>query len=110
MMDYRDIKNKYNSIASIEMIEAVGKNYLKSYFQTIKENLSLKGVAAIQAITIDDKLFDRYKKKEDFIQKYIFPGGFLPSKKSLYKYAKDSGLSMEEYNSYGSHYSNTLNI
>jgi len=110
MMDYRDVKNKYNSIASIEMIEAVGKNYLKSYFQTIKENLGQQGVAAIQAITIDDKLFDRYKKKEDFIQKYIFPGGFLPSKKSLYKYAKDSGLSMEEYNSYGSHYSNTLNI
>ncbi len=110
MMDYRDVKNKYNSIASIEMIEAVGKNYLKSYFQKIKENLGQQGVAAIQAITIDDKLFDRYKKKEDFIQKYIFPGGFLPSKKSLYKYAKDSGLSMEEYNSYGSHYSNTLNI
>ncbi len=110
MMDYRDVKNKYNSIASIEMIEAVGKNYLKSYFQTIKENLSKEGVAAIQAITIDDKLFDRYKKKEDFIQKYIFPGGFLPSKKSLYKYAKDTGLSMEEYNSYGPHYSNTLNI
>ena len=92
------------------MIEAVGKNYLKSYFQKIKENLGQQGVAAIQAITIDDKLFDRYKKKEDFIQKYIFPGGFLPSKKSLYKYAKDTGLSMEEYNSYGSHYSNTLNI
>ena len=110
MMDYRDVKNKYNSIASIEMIEAVGKNYLKSYFKKIKENLGQQGVAAIQAITIDDKLFDRYKKKEDFIQKYIFPGGFLPSKKSLYKYAKDSGLSMEEYNSYGSHYSNTLNI
>ena len=81
-----------------------------TYFQTIKDNLTEQGTAAIQAITIDDKLFDRYKKKEDFIQKYIFPGGFLPSKKSLYKHAKDSGLSMEEYNSYGSHYSNTLNI
>ena len=110
MMDYRDVKNKYNSIASIEMIEAVGKNYLKSYFQKIKENLDKEGVAAIQAITIDDKLFERYKKREDFIQKYIFPGGFLPSKKSLYKYAQDSGLSMDEYNSYGLHYSNTLNI
>jgi len=110
MMDYRDVKNKYNSIASIEMIEAVGKDYLKSYFQIIKDNLDTKGTAAIQAITIDDKLFDRYKKKEDFIQKYIFPGGFLPSKKSLYKYAQDSGLSMNTYNSYGLHYSNTLNI
>ena len=110
MIDYRDVKNKYNSIASIEMIEAVGKDYLKSYFQTIKDNLTTNGTVAIQAITIDDKLFDRYKKKEDFIQKYIFPGGFLPSKKSLYKYAQDSGLSMNAYNSYGLHYSNTLNI
>jgi len=110
MMDYRDVKNKYNSIASIEMIEAVGENYLKNYFQTIKENLSQKGVAAIQAITIDDKLFDRYKNKEDFIQKYIFPGGFLPSKKSLYNYAYKNGLKVDQYNSYGLHYSNTLNI
>ena len=110
MMDYRDIKNKYNSIASIEMIEAVGKNYLKNYFKTIKDNLQNNGTAAIQAITIDDKLFDRYKTKEDFIQKYIFPGGFLPSKKCLYQYANQNGLGVEQYNSYGSHYSNTLNI
>ena len=110
MMDYRDIKNKYNSIASIEMIEAVGKNYLKNYFRTIKDNLQNNGTAAIQAITIDDKLFDRYKTKEDFIQKYIFPGGFLPSKKSLYKYANENNLQVDQYNSYGLHYSNTLNI
>ena len=110
MKDYRDVKNKYNSIASIEMIEAVGKNYLESYFKTIKNNLQNNGTAAIQAITIDDKLFDRYKTKEDFIQKYIFPGGFLPCKKSLHQYANQSGLNVVEYNSYGSHYSNTLNI
>ncbi len=110
MKDYRDVKNKYNSIASIEMIEAVGKSYLKSYFKTIKDNLENNGTAAIQAITIDDKLFDRYKTKEDFIQKYIFPGGFLPCKKSLHQYADQSGLNVLEYNSYGSHYSNTLNI
>ena len=90
------------------MIEAVGENYLKNYFQTIKQNLHKKGTAAVQAITIDDQLFDRYKSKEDFIQKYIFPGGFLPSKKSLYNYAKKSGLEINEYNSYGRHYSNTL--
>jgi len=110
MKDYRDIKNKYNSIASIEMIEAVGKNYLKSYFETIKNNLQNDGTAAIQAITIDEKLFDRYKTKEDFIQKYIFPGGFLPCKKSLHQYANQTGLNVIEYNSYGQHYSNTLNI
>ena len=68
------LKKKYNSIVSIEMIEAVGKNYLKNYFQTIKQNLHIKGTAALQAITIEDQLFDRYKSKEDFIQKYIFPG------------------------------------
>ena len=110
MKDYRDVKNKYNSIASIEMIEAVGKSYLKSYFKTIKDNLQNNGIAAIQAITIDDKLFDRYKTKEDFIQRYIFPGGFLPCKKSLHQYANQSGLNVVEYNSYGSHYSDTLNI
>ena len=108
MLDYRDVKKKYNSIVSIEMIEAVGKNYLKNYFQTIKQNLNYQGVAAVQAITIDDKLFDRYKKKEDFIQKYIFPGGFLPSKKNLYNLTKKSGLVIDQYNSYGLHYSNTL--
>ena len=66
--DYRDLKDKYNSIASIEMIEAVGKNYLQNYFKTIKANLASTGTAAIQAITIDDTLFDRYKNKQDFIQ------------------------------------------
>ena len=81
MMDYRDVKTKYNSIASIEMIEAVGQNYLKNYFKKIKENLVSGGTAAIQAITINDNLYNRYKTKQDFIQKYIFPGGFLPCKR-----------------------------
>ncbi|MFL2892139.1 MAG: class I SAM-dependent methyltransferase [Candidatus Pelagibacter sp.] len=108
--DYRDVKQKYNSIASIEMIEAVGQNYLENYFKTIKSNLVSQGSAAIQAITIDDNLFDRYKTKEDFIQKYIFPGGFLPSKKKLYDLSKNNGLAINQYNSYGLHYSNTLKI
>jgi len=110
LKDYRDIDSKYNSIASIEMIEAVGKNYLSSYFNIIKSNLSKNGKAAIQAITIDDELFERYKTKQDFIQKYIFPGGFLPSKKSLYNLSSSKGLEIERYNSYGFHYSNTLKI
>ena len=108
--DYRDLKNKYNSIASIEMIEAVGQNYLESYFKTIKNNLSSNGRAAIQAITIDDSLFDRYKTKKDFIQKYIFPGGFLPSKNSLNKYVSENGLTIKSYDSYADHYANTLAI
>ncbi|MBD1164910.1 class I SAM-dependent methyltransferase [Pelagibacterales bacterium SAG-MED13] len=108
--DYRDLKDKYNSIASIEMIEAVGQNYLESYFKTIKNNLSNNGSAAIQAITIDDALFDRYKNKEDFIQKYIFPGGFLPNKNSINKYVSDNGLTIKSYESYADHYSDTLAI
>ena len=106
--DYRDLKDKYNSIASIEMIEAVGQNYLESYFKTIKNNLSNDGRAAIQAITIDDNMFDRYKTKQDFIQKYIFPGGFLPSKGIINKYVSENGLTIKSYDSYADHYSNTL--
>ena len=106
--DYRDLKEKYNSIASIEMIEAVGQNYLESYFKTIKNNLSNDGRAAIQAITIDDSMFDRYKTRQDFIQKYIFPGGFLPSKGIINKYVSENGLTIKSYDSYADHYSNTL--
>ena len=108
LKDYRDLKAKYHHIASIEMIEAVGQDYLNSYFNTIKNNLLPSGTAAIQAITIDDQLFDRYKNKEDFIQKYIFPGGFLPSKSELQNYVDKNGLKLNEYNSYANHYSETL--
>ena len=108
--DYRDLKSKYDHIASIEMIEAVGQNYLDSYFSTIKNNLKPSGTVGIQAITIDDSLFDRYKNKQDFIQKYIFPGGFLPSKNELKNYVDTNGLKFNEYNSYADHYSDTLII
>ena len=108
--DYRDLNSKYNSIASIEMIEAVGQNYLESYFKTIKDSLSDGGKAAIQAITIDDSLYDRYRNKEDFIQKYIFPGGFLPNKNTINKLVSKNGLSVNSYISYADHYADTLSI
>ena len=108
MLDYRDVKKKYDSIISIEMIEAVGEKYLKKYFEIIKENLAPGGRAAIQSIVIKDELYDRYRVKEDFIQKYIFPGGFLPSLKSLNKTSDQSGLRINSYQLYGHHYSNTL--
>jgi len=107
-LDYRDIQGKYDSIVSIEMIEAVGEKYLNKYFTAIKNNLKSKGIAAIQAIVIKDELFERYRKNEDFIQKYIFPGGFLPSLQSIRNYCEDTGLELTDYNSYGKHYSNTL--
>ena len=108
MMDYRELNNKYDVIVSIEMIEAVGEKYLNKYFNVIKENLSPSGKCAIQAIIIKDELYDRYRMKEDFIQKYIFPGGFLPSLKSLNKTSDQSGLRINSYQLYGHHYSNTL--
>ena len=108
--DYRDLKGKYDSIASIEMIEAVGQNYLESYFQTLKNNLADGGKAGIQAITIDDSLFDRYKNKQDFIQKYIFPGGFLPNKNTINKLVSKNGLTVNSYISYADHYADTLAI
>ena len=108
MLDYRDVKSKYDIIVSIEMIEAVGEKYLNKYFDIIKQNLAPGGRGAIQAIIIKDELYDRYRNKEDFIQKYIFPGGFLPSFKSLNKLSHNSGLKINKYHLYGSHYSNTL--
>ena len=107
-LDYRDLKDKYDAIASIEMIEAVGEKHLNKYFSTIKNNLKPNGVGAIQAIVIKDELFSRYRKNQDFIQKYIFPGGFLPSLQSIKDYSKKTGLILKGYNSYGLHYSHTL--
>ncbi len=108
MIDYRDVKKKYDSIVSIEMIEAVGEQYLQKYFNTIKNNLVQGGKVAIQAIIIKNELYNRYRANEDFIQKYIFPGGFLPSLESINKLSRESGLKIDEYKLYGEHYSNTL--
>ena len=108
MADYRDIKKEYENIISIEMIEAVGEKYLNNYFKSIKENLAPGGTVAIQSIVINDSLYDRYRAKEDFIQKFIFPGGFLPSLKSLKKLSSNSGLVFDSQKLYGEHYSNTL--
>ena len=107
-LDYRDVKGQYDSIVSIEMIEAVGEKYLNEYFSMIKNNLKPGGISAMQAIIIKDELFDQYRKSEDFIQKYIFPGGFLPSFQSIKDHTEKSGLQLTEHNSYGVHYSNTL--
>ncbi len=109
-LDYRDIANKYDKIASIEMIEAVGEKYLNEYFQTIKKSLNEGGLAAIQGITIKDDLFERYRMNEDFIQKYIFPGGFLPSLDFIKNLTKKNKLRLEKVDSYSEHYAITLSM
>lgn len=77
--DYRNLTGEYDKLVSIEMIEAVGKEYLKSYIKKCQSLLKPKGLMAIQAITIADQRYEHYSNNVDFIQKYIFPGGFLPS-------------------------------
>ncbi len=77
--DYRLLEGQYDKLVSIEMIEAVGKQYLKSYIKKCQSLLKPKGLMAIQAITIADQRYEHYSNNVDFIQKYIFPGGFLPS-------------------------------
>jgi len=109
-LDYRDLKEKYDRIASIEMIEAVGEKYLDKYFETIKRSLNVNGAAAIQGITIRDDLFERYRSSEDFIQKYIFPGGFLPSLGFMKSLIKKNNLNLLKVNSYPDDYAKTLAI
>jgi cyclopropane-fatty-acyl-phospholipid synthase len=107
-LDYRDLNEKYDRIASIEMIEAVGEKYLDKYFETIKRSLNVNGAAAIQGITIRDDLFERYRSSEDFIQKYIFPGGFLPSRDFMKSLIKKNNLNLLKINSYPDDYAKTL--
>ena len=107
-LDYRDLEDKYDHVASIEMIEAVGEKYMDQYFGTIKKVLNNNGTAAIQGIVIKDDLFDRYRANEDFIQKYIFPGGFLPSINFMEKLINKNDLRLEKINTYSDDYAKTL--
>jgi len=107
-LDYRDLKEKYDHVASIEMIEAVGEKYMDQYFGTIKNVLNYRGTAAIQGIVIKDELFERYRANEDFIQKYIFPGGFLPSIQFMENLIKKNDLKLEKINTYSDDYARTL--
>ncbi|MDC0511487.1 cyclopropane-fatty-acyl-phospholipid synthase family protein [Pelagibacteraceae bacterium] len=109
-LDYRDLKEKYDKVASIEMIEAVGEKYLDKYFNTIKKSLNTNGTAAIQGITIRNDLFNRYRSSEDFIQKYIFPGGFLPSIDFMKHLINKNQLNLLKINSYSDDYAKTLNV
>ncbi|KLV03337.1 cyclopropane-fatty-acyl-phospholipid synthase [Photobacterium aquae] len=79
LSDYRDLEGKYDKIVSVEMVEAVGKEYLTTYLKKCQSLLKPDGLLALQAITIADQRYDSYSKGVDFIQKHIFPGGFLPS-------------------------------
>lgn len=108
LQDYRHTKGIFDSIVSIEMFEAVGKNYWKDYFSTIKSCLSLDGVAMIQTIVIRDDLFKNYEKTSDYIRHYVFPGGFLPSLETFQQSAHTAGLICDDFYLFGKDYARTL--
>jgi cyclopropane-fatty-acyl-phospholipid synthase len=109
LQDYRDTQDgPYDAICSIEMIEAVGREYWPTYFQTIARLLKPGGHACIQSIVIDDALFDRYALGTDFIQQYIFPGGFLPSRQTFAAQALAAGLEVTDTFAFGLDYAETL--
>jgi cyclopropane-fatty-acyl-phospholipid synthase len=108
LCDYRDVRGRFDRIASIEMIEAVGEEYWPVFFAKLAESLAPGGRAALQAITIDETLFPRYRRGADFIQKYVFPGGMLPSATALRHEGERAGLAWIGADRFGSHYAETL--
>ncbi len=108
LQDYRDEREQFDGIASIEMFEAVGEAYWPSYFATLARCLKPGGRACVQTIEIADRLFDRYRRSSDFIQQYVFPGGMLPSPSEFRRQAARAGLRVAGAHSFGSHYARTL--
>ena len=108
LQDYRDEKGRYDGIASIEMFEAVGQKYWPAYFETIKNCLHPGRQATLQIITVQDARWEVYQRGVDFIQKYIFPGGMLPSPNALKAEVQNAGLSVVRSKEFGLSYSQTL--
>ena len=106
--DYRDVKDKFDAIVSIEMIEAVGERYWPKYFDTLKNSLKDDGRAAIQAIIVEDDHFPAYRKRSDFIRHYTFPGGMLLSPGKIKSVARKAGLETDNIFRFGQDYARTL--
>ncbi|MGF1547327.1 MAG: class I SAM-dependent methyltransferase [Thiotrichales bacterium] len=109
LLDYRKLDGQYDHIVSIEMFEAVGQAYWRSYFEVLARSLKPGGRAALQVITIDEALFDIYARNPGgFIQTYIFPGGMLPTRSHLHNLAAEAGLAPERHAGFGADYALTL--
>jgi len=111
LQDYRDISDgPYDAICSIEMVEAVGREYWPTYFASVAKLLKPGGQACIQSIVIDDALFERYIRSTDFIQQYVFPGGCLPSPARFRAEAERAGLQVVDQFAFGADYARTLQL
>ncbi len=108
LQDYRDVEGDFDRIASIEMFEAVGERYWPRFFASVRDRLVGGGQAALQVITIEDRHFDAYRRSADYIQRYIFPGGMLPSPTALKAELAQAGLMLKDMAGYGAHYAMTL--
>ncbi|MFZ4122643.1 MAG: class I SAM-dependent methyltransferase [Caulobacterales bacterium] len=109
LQDYRDVVGDYDKVASIEMFEAVGEQYWGTYFQKVRDVLRPGGRAALQVITIQDDLFETYRQRADFIQRYVFPGGMLASVGRLKEEVAKAGLGWAAMDRFGPSYARTLN-
>ena len=108
LIDYRDLEGKFDKIVSIEMFEAVGQAYWPTYFNAVSSLLKSGGRAVLQAITIEDEAFEEYRREPDFIQRYIFPGGMLPSMPKLEQPVAEAGLKLVDEIGFGLDYARTL--
>ncbi|TPN81861.1 class I SAM-dependent methyltransferase [Mesorhizobium sp. CU2] len=108
LQDYRDCHGAFDRIVSIEMLEAVGEQYWPVYFDRLRQLLKADGKAVLQVITIDDSRFEFYRKGADFIQRYIFPGGMLPTKALIASHAEKAGLKLVASECFGDSYARTL--
>jgi len=110
LIDYRDVQGRFDRVASIEMFEAVGREYWPTYFDKVRSILRPGGIAGLQVITIRDDLFDDYEARTDFIQKYVFPGGSLPSEQQLAPVISAAGLQWRDITRFGPDYGRTLSL
>jgi len=108
LTDYRDVEGSFDRVASIEMFEAVGREYWPTYFQKVHDVLKPGGRAGLQIITIQDALFEEYDARTDFIQKYVFPGGSLPSEQRIAPVIARAGLTGTGVERFGVDYADTL--
>jgi cyclopropane-fatty-acyl-phospholipid synthase len=108
--DYRDNAGSFDRIVSIEMLEAVGEAYWPLFFDNLRQRLKVNGTAVLQVITIDQSRFESYRRRPEFIQRYIFPGGMLPTVEILKRQVEDCGLRLVSSEHFGGSYARTLAI
>ena len=108
LQDYRDASETYDRVVAVEMVEAVGEAYWPTFFKTLRQRLNPRGSAVLQVITIDQSRFESYRRRPEFIQRYIFPGGMLPTTEIIEQLVTKAGLKLVSSKFFGASYAHTL--